>query len=737
MTAYTVTASNSAGNGISLQVEVITGVTETGGATAEAWTSSVAGAGQVSITPNGTGSLILWTIENPLNTTTFTALTNNNFTTITTGTTHGDNTADATNGVAYAQGYYTGSVTATVAVTVGTSAPSGFYELSALELLGSGWAEDASTPVQANGTGNSITSASFTPPAGAVLVALVAANLSGTGDGTSLSVSSSPALTWTSRIISPPSGQTTGDGCSAIFTATVPAATVPAEYPQQKRRISTRRKTRWARRQQTFPVATSAVTPITEADVAAEVDDSTGLAVSAAIPLADVGAEADSIAVSVTLPLADTGAEVDDAGGISVSAAVPLADPGAEIDSIGGITAAVPLADPGAETDSITASVTLALGDAGAEVDDSTGIAVSAALALTDAGAETDAWIAGIAITLTDAGAETDAVVSAEAPQLPDVAAEIDSLVVSAQIAVADTAGEVDAVAVSASVPLADAAGATDSPQIAATVPLADAGAETDAITIMATIAVADLGATIDSVVASASVPLGDAGGAPDSVQISASLQLQDVVAEADSFVGTNASFTFRLPDAAGATESWYVVIQGAPDLSEWVAQPYWPRWTAEAASERWSAVAQRPRWRAESAYPRWRAEPAVPRWKATLINFDAISALSPENINVNWDSHFAGLEYDPTGQTTGQPQLAVTMALPVSSGNILAPAQPVTFYTASWYTGTTVKGWIAYLTVGPGGAVTLSSGTTYDVWSQLHGTPDSPVKFVGQLRVY
>ena len=114
-------------------------------------------------------------------------------------------------------------------------------------------------------------------------------------------------------------------------------------------------------------------------------------------------------------------------------------------------------------------------------------------------------------------------------------------------------------------------------------------------------------------------------------------------------------------------------------------------------------------------------------------MNFDPISALSPENVNVNWDSHFAGLEIDPT-----QAPLAVTMAFPVSSLNVLSPTQPVTFYTATWYTGTSVKGWIAYVTVGPGTTgPTLISGTTYDVWSQLHGTPDSPVKFVGQLRVY
>jgi hypothetical protein len=326
------------------------------------------------------------------------------------------------------------------------------------------------------------------------------------------------------------------------------------------------------------------------------------------------------------------------------------------------------------------------------------------------------------AITLIDAGAETD-----------DAA----GLVVSAQIAVADTAGGVDAEAVSASVPVSDAAGETDSPQITATVPLPDQGAEIDAVTIMATIAVADVAGSLDASATSASVSLADAGGAPDSVQIAAAVPLADVVAGADAILAANSSFTFHLPDAAGAAESWYVVVTGAPDLSGWGASSYRPRWLATPADEHWRAVAQRPRWRAESAYPRWRVQPARPRWRAALMNFDPISALSPENINVNWDSHFAGLEIDPTGQTVWQAALAVTMAFPVSSLNILAPAQPVTFVGGNWYLGTNIKGWVAYVTVGPGNATTLTAGTTYDVWSQIHGTPDSPVKFCGQLRVY
>jgi hypothetical protein len=538
---------------------------------------------------------------------------------------------------------------------------------------------------------------------------------------------------------------------------------------------------------------TGGPTPIAETDAAGETDS---IAVSVTVPLADTAAEIDAETAKITeippavvygpvpapppprqlapqvltfsagpvtsITEADAAAEID---AVVTSATVPVADAAAETDAISvviaGIAPAVVATPPAPPPPPAPVRPQILLftspgvtfvteQDAAAEID---AVAVSSTVPETDVAGSADkiaVQINEIPPALVATPLPPPVPPRQLAPQVftgppsgatniseQDAAGETDSLSVSAQIAVADTAGEIDALAVSASASLSDAAGETDSPQITATVPLPDLGAEADAVMIMATIAVADVAGSLDSSAMSASVSLADAAGAPDSVQIAATTSLADMAAEIDANVGANTSFVFRLPDAAAATESWYVVVTGAPDLSEWSGSAYLPRWSATPAGEHWGAVAQRPRWRAESAYPRWRVQPAGPRWRATLMNFDPISALSPENINVNWDSHFAGLEIDPTGQTAGQAQLAVTMAFPVSSGNVLAPAQPATWYTGTWYTGTSVKGWIAYVTVGPAGAVTLTSGVVYDVWSQIHGTPDSPVKFVGQLRVY
>jgi hypothetical protein len=67
----------------------------------------------------------------------------------------------------------------------------------------------------------------------------------------------------------------------------------------------------------------------------------------------------------------------------------------------------------------------------------------------------------------------------------------------------------------------------------------------------------------------------------------------------------------------------------------------------------------------------------------------------------------------------------------------VAAPAQPVTWYAASWLLLGTGKGYVAQCLVGPSGGVTTLSAGRYDVWSKITGTPESPVKFAGVLTVY
>jgi hypothetical protein len=198
---------NGAPAGSSLKVLVLTGATEAGGAgnagealsgTAAAW----------SLTPNHSNSLPLEVIYDetgaPSGSGEFTAVSGNTLV---------DNSFQHD---PFADGYYTGTVTSGTPVTLGTSAPTSDTKAwASYEILPSGGSApslDASTPAVAiQASSNTVTTASFTPPAGSVLAALVTGNNASTA-----TVADSSGLTWTER-----SHFAGGGGISALFTATV------------------------------------------------------------------------------------------------------------------------------------------------------------------------------------------------------------------------------------------------------------------------------------------------------------------------------------------------------------------------------------------------------------------------------------------------------------------------------------------------------------------------------------
>jgi len=171
----------------------------------------------------------------------------------------------------------------------------------------------------------------------------------------------------------------------------------------------------------------------------------------------------------------------------------------------------------------------------------------------------------------------------------------------------------------------------------------------------------------------------------------------------------------------------------GATGTVDWTTAPASPRWAARPASARWAAGAAAPRWHAATADARWQAGPVSPRWRIIMAEFEPIAALSLEEINIAWTSDLDGTRIDPIAGN-----LTVQFAVPVSSGNEAAPAQPSTWYAASWLPGGTGKGYIAQGLVGTGaGTIVLAAGQKYDVWSKITGSPESPVKFAGVQAVY
>jgi hypothetical protein len=114
----------------------------------------------------------------------------------------------------------TGTMTGGVAVTVGGTGGTGISICLQEILAGAGLAEDASSPAGVFASGAiTATTASFTPPASSLLVAMVSSN--GAGGATTMTVSDTGlGLTWTERV----KQNGAGNGYSGLWTAPVPAA---------------------------------------------------------------------------------------------------------------------------------------------------------------------------------------------------------------------------------------------------------------------------------------------------------------------------------------------------------------------------------------------------------------------------------------------------------------------------------------------------------------------------------
>jgi hypothetical protein len=182
----TATAGGSVANGLLLRVKVLTGTSVNQFGATAVQSSSVPAAHQASITTTVTGSQV------------YGAITSGSAAAQTpaASTTMLDNVVDATNGECYATLRTTAATGTPGAITVGASAPSQGGGVALAEILPSGTlAEDPSSPAAVSTTsGTTVTSASFTPPDGSLLVAMVASD---GGSGTTTMALSGGGLTWT------------------------------------------------------------------------------------------------------------------------------------------------------------------------------------------------------------------------------------------------------------------------------------------------------------------------------------------------------------------------------------------------------------------------------------------------------------------------------------------------------------------------------------------------------------
>ena len=222
--SLTVTAAQSGtggtADGIALTVKALTG--QAASPIGNTGSSTTITTPELAITPTGTGSWVYGAVVNVGADSTFTAAGT---------TTFSQNVGDTTNGVAYGTFRSTSTTTASTPVTLGATAPTesaGNLIIALLEILkGTGLAEDSSSPaVATTKTTDTVTTASFSPPAGSLLVAVVASNASGTtNDSMTMTVSDSSGLTWTRRVTGSLVEGTGSYQLATVWTAPVPGGT--------------------------------------------------------------------------------------------------------------------------------------------------------------------------------------------------------------------------------------------------------------------------------------------------------------------------------------------------------------------------------------------------------------------------------------------------------------------------------------------------------------------------------
>ena len=224
--AFTVTATqsgSSSSHGVALTVRVLTNAVESGGAAVGNRSTSGAVASG-SLTPNFSGSYIAFSVSAD-NVTSMPAVAANN--------TYDKTTGNATDVWSTAQGHYTGTVTGGTPLTfgAGTAGAADHSNWCAYEVPASGGTitldGSSPTPVALLTSGTAISTASFTPPAGSVLVAEVCAGGSGAGTGVTVAMTdTSGGLVgaWTQRITS-----LAADNFQPtyVFTATVGSPPAP------------------------------------------------------------------------------------------------------------------------------------------------------------------------------------------------------------------------------------------------------------------------------------------------------------------------------------------------------------------------------------------------------------------------------------------------------------------------------------------------------------------------------
>jgi hypothetical protein len=405
MASLTVTVTDTGGQTVgALDVKVLTGAAAVAGQNGQTAVATISsGTAALSITPNNTGS---WVYGGQLYFQSgFAGTLTANGNTAYRAQINNSNNVSATL-------RSSSTTTAATPVSLGATNNSESAGVIALaEIIATGTlAEDASAPATVTGSTTSLTTASFTPAAG--LIVVMAAGNAGAGTS-ALSISDSFGLTWTLLA----SREIAGNGGAMVWIANSPnAATAGTPWPPPLIPPGMGSPMAWQDQEPTW--LTPQVSPPAQTPQAA-VDQLTPPGFMSPMAWQDQTTQYNPQIPPTQINFTDSAAAVDAESAPAV--AVSLADPVAVADLASGLTFP-PFTDAAGVVESIQITVPITLADAVAVVD-----SVSVA----------------VAVTFTDAAGVTD-LASARTFPYPEAAGVTDAFAVSIGITLADVAAITD-----------------------------------------------------------------------------------------------------------------------------------------------------------------------------------------------------------------------------------------------------------------------------------------------------
>lgn len=263
------------------------------------------------------------------------------------------------------------------------------------------------------------------------------------------------------------------------------------------------------------------------------------------------------------ISLADSGASDES---VSESVTSPLVEAGGSSESVTS-TVGVGLSDTGPASDSVQHSVTLTVADAGSATE---GMQLLAVAALTDVGSSTPTLLTQATVPVAETGSSSETLVVVASTPLADTGSAGDTVVGSSGTAktLADSALGSESLALSSSLGIADSAQALDALTPAVTVSISDNGLTSESLSFIAPKALNDIAQVIDAIGAITQIPIAEIANSVQSLSALVAVILNDIGSGSETLLGESPAEASHMAFSLGISNSMQDANAGAPQAT-------------------------------------------------------------------------------------------------------------------------------------------------------------------------